>query len=151
LVFIKTLIYKQRKQKKYECRRQVFAAVPWGMKGQCGMPAERQGRASGSAGRPEHLSATLLWRFRLASLGTQLVMWTTIGLLFGALAERRLASRGSIRSGQGRLIPGSMRRPYPEAPDWAHEFDGRSAAGLLKSAPVIWCASCENTRMCRRT
>ena len=29
-----------------------------------------------------------LWRFRLASLGTQLVLWAGIGLIFGALVER---------------------------------------------------------------
>ncbi|HZM40839.1 MAG TPA: CbtA family protein [Acidimicrobiales bacterium] len=34
--------------------------------------------------------ATLLWRFRLASLGTQVLLWTTLGLLFGALTERSL-------------------------------------------------------------
>jgi predicted cobalt transporter CbtA len=37
---------------------------------------------------PEHFSAELLWRFRVASLGMQLVLWATIGLLFGFLAER---------------------------------------------------------------
>ena len=37
--------------------------------------------------------ATLLWRFRLASLGTQAVLWTTLGLLFGALTERSLQDR----------------------------------------------------------
>jgi predicted cobalt transporter CbtA len=37
--------------------------------------------------------ATLLWRFRLASLGTQAVLWTTLGLLFGALTERSLHGR----------------------------------------------------------
>jgi predicted cobalt transporter CbtA len=37
--------------------------------------------------------ATVLWDFRVASLGTQLVMWTTIGLLFGALVARHLAAR----------------------------------------------------------
>jgi predicted cobalt transporter CbtA len=30
----------------------------------------------------------VLWRFRLASLGIQLLLWTVIGLLFGALTER---------------------------------------------------------------
>jgi hypothetical protein len=39
---------------------------------------------------PADFSATVLWRFRLASLGTQLVLWTTFGLLFGALTERAL-------------------------------------------------------------
>ena len=37
--------------------------------------------------------ASLLWRFRLASLGTQAVLWTTLGLLFGALTERSLQYR----------------------------------------------------------
>jgi predicted cobalt transporter CbtA len=37
---------------------------------------------------PADFSATLLWRFRLASVGTQLVLWSTFGLLFGALTER---------------------------------------------------------------
>jgi predicted cobalt transporter CbtA len=42
---------------------------------------------------PPGFPATVLWRFRLASLGTQAVMWTTFGLLFGALTERSLRSR----------------------------------------------------------
>jgi hypothetical protein len=37
---------------------------------------------------PGDFSSTVLWRFRLASLGTQLVMWITFGVLFGALTER---------------------------------------------------------------
>ena len=37
---------------------------------------------------PDSFPATLLWQFRLAALGTQLILWTTIGLLFGALTER---------------------------------------------------------------
>jgi uncharacterized membrane protein len=41
---------------------------------------------------PEQFSAVVLWRFRLASLGIQVVLWTTIGLLFGALTERSFAS-----------------------------------------------------------
>ncbi len=41
---------------------------------------------------PEAFPATVLWDFRVASLGTQLVMWATIGLLFGALVARHLAS-----------------------------------------------------------
>lgn len=39
---------------------------------------------------PVDFSASLLWRFRLASIGIQAVLWTTIGLLFGALATRQL-------------------------------------------------------------
>jgi pimeloyl-ACP methyl ester carboxylesterase len=36
---------------------------------------------------PEHFSAVLLWRFRMASLGMQAVIWAVIGLGFGALAR----------------------------------------------------------------
>lgn len=39
---------------------------------------------------PEGFPATVLWQFRIASCGMQLVMWTTLGLLFGSLAERAL-------------------------------------------------------------
>jgi len=39
--------------------------------------------------------ADVLWHFRIASIGTQLVLWTTIGLGFGALAERHLAARAA--------------------------------------------------------
>jgi len=42
---------------------------------------------------PEQFSADLLWRFRIASLGIQAVLWTTIGLLFGALTESSFARR----------------------------------------------------------
>ena len=37
---------------------------------------------------PVGFPADVLYRFRLASLGINLVLWTTIGLVFGALAER---------------------------------------------------------------
>ncbi len=42
---------------------------------------------------PEAFPADVLWRFRIASLGVQLVLWATIGLGFGALAERLLGSQ----------------------------------------------------------
>ena len=42
---------------------------------------------------PEHFSASVLWQFRVAVLGVQFVLWTTIGLAFGALAERSLSGR----------------------------------------------------------
>jgi hypothetical protein len=41
---------------------------------------------------PADFPATVLWRFRLAALGTRLVLWTTFGLLFGALTERSLSA-----------------------------------------------------------
>jgi predicted cobalt transporter CbtA len=45
----------------------------------------------------------LLWQFRLASLGMQLVMWATIGLLFGALTERAASRRGAYANGRLRM------------------------------------------------
>jgi hypothetical protein len=37
---------------------------------------------------PGAFPAVLLWKFRVAAIGMQVILWTTIGLLFGALAER---------------------------------------------------------------
>jgi predicted cobalt transporter CbtA len=54
---------------------------------------------------PEDFPATVLWHFRVASLGTQIVIWTTIGLLFGALTERSLVSPASIPSRHGAAKP----------------------------------------------
>ncbi|MBV8537092.1 MAG: CbtA family protein [Alphaproteobacteria bacterium] len=42
---------------------------------------------------PDEFPAVVLWRFRMAALGMQLVMWTSLGLLFGWLTERSLRSR----------------------------------------------------------
>ena len=42
-----------------------------------------------------HAPAGLLWSFRLSSLGTQLVLWTGLGVLFGALCERA-SRRGTL-------------------------------------------------------
>ena len=42
---------------------------------------------------PETFSADLLWRFRTAALGIQIVLWTTIGLVFGAVVERSFAGQ----------------------------------------------------------
>jgi Probable cobalt transporter subunit (CbtA) len=40
---------------------------------------------------PDQFPALLLWNFRLASVGAQLIMWATLGLLFGALTQRAAA------------------------------------------------------------
>jgi putative cobalt transporter subunit CbtA len=37
---------------------------------------------------PAGFPATVLWKFRVAAIGIQAVIWTTIGIVFGALAER---------------------------------------------------------------
>ncbi|GAA1266294.1 membrane protein [Planotetraspora silvatica] len=42
---------------------------------------------------PADFSATVLWRFRLASLAIQLTVWGTLGLLFGGLTDRALGRR----------------------------------------------------------
>lgn len=41
---------------------------------------------------PGDFPAGILWEFRLASLGTQLVLWAGLGVVFGPLCER--ANRG---------------------------------------------------------
>jgi predicted cobalt transporter CbtA len=46
---------------------------------------------------PEAFPAVVLWQFRMASAGAQLVMWSTIGLGFGALAESAASSRNGLR------------------------------------------------------
>ncbi len=52
---------------------------------------------------PEEFPAVVLWKFRVASAGAQFIMWTTLGLLFGALTEH--AAMG--RSGSGLKAMGS--------------------------------------------
>jgi hypothetical protein len=42
---------------------------------------------------PDAFPATVLWRFRLASFGLEAILWTTIGLVFGVLAEKTIAER----------------------------------------------------------
>jgi hypothetical protein len=37
---------------------------------------------------PDQFPAVVLWNFRIASIGAQLIMWATLGLLFGALSQR---------------------------------------------------------------
>jgi predicted cobalt transporter CbtA len=44
---------------------------------------------------PEQFPAVVLWQFRVASFGAQLIMWTTIGLAFGVLVERMDLLRGA--------------------------------------------------------
>ena len=41
---------------------------------------------------PEQFPAAVLWKFRIASIGSQLITWATFGLLFGALTQRAAAS-----------------------------------------------------------
>lgn len=45
---------------------------------------------------PATFPADLLWNFRIASLGTQAVMWTALGLAFAALATRPARDTGRV-------------------------------------------------------
>lgn len=42
---------------------------------------------------PEQFPAVVLWKFRVASLGAQVILWATLGLLFGGLTQRAYANR----------------------------------------------------------
>jgi pimeloyl-ACP methyl ester carboxylesterase len=42
---------------------------------------------------PDQFPAAVLWRFRIISLGIQVILWSTFGLLFGAVAERVLTKQ----------------------------------------------------------
>ena len=42
---------------------------------------------------PEGFPATVLWQFRVASLGAQAILWTVLGLAFGFAVERLLMRR----------------------------------------------------------
>src|SRR5215468_142230 len=48
---------------------------------------------------PADFSATTLWSFRMASLGTEAVLWIAVGLVFGILAERLLLPPSRRRMG----------------------------------------------------
>jgi len=47
---------------------------------------------------PAAFPAVLLWKFRVAAIGMQVIMWTTIGLLFGWLVERSQRAGGAGRA-----------------------------------------------------
>jgi hypothetical protein len=52
---------------------------------------------------PAAFPAVVLWKFRVAAIGMQVIMWGTIGLLFGALVERletRLDARRYLHRNQ---------------------------------------------------
>jgi len=42
---------------------------------------------------PEEFPAVVLWKFRVASLGAQFIMWAALGLLFGGLTQRAAVLR----------------------------------------------------------
>ncbi|MFD1703397.1 CbtA family protein [Methylopila henanensis] len=50
---------------------------------------------------PASFSPAALWNFRIASIGVQAVLWASIGLMFGALAERASRKQGALRHAAG--------------------------------------------------
>ena len=48
---------------------------------------------------PPDFPAVTLWAFRLASLGAQVILWTTLGLLFGGLTHRVVSRQAVPRGG----------------------------------------------------
>src|SRR5277367_1706933 len=46
---------------------------------------------------PDSFPAVTLWQFRLASFGIQTILWGSIGVMFGYVAEQTLDRPGSVR------------------------------------------------------
>lgn len=59
---------------------------------------------------PAQFPADVLWRFRIASLGAQVVLWTTLGLVFGALAERAAAGMAGVVPADRQSSPSGAKR-----------------------------------------
>ena len=58
---------------------------------------------------PEAFPAVVLWQFRLASLGAQMILWAILGLGFGAWTERAAVAENSLRLHPvGSLSPGFL-------------------------------------------
>jgi predicted cobalt transporter CbtA len=47
---------------------------------------------------PVEFPAVVLWKFRVASIGAQFILWATLGLVFGALTERAAAASATLRT-----------------------------------------------------
>ena len=53
---------------------------------------------------PRDFPAPLLWEFRLSSLGTQAVLWASLGVGFGIATMRAAAGRGRTASAGERSV-----------------------------------------------
>jgi pimeloyl-ACP methyl ester carboxylesterase len=56
---------------------------------------------------PADFPATVLWKFRMASLGMQAITWATIGLVFGLLAEQLIkapVTRATLANGAPKAL-----------------------------------------------
>lgn len=68
---------------------------------------------------PADFPASTLWRFREASVGMQMVLWATIGLVFAATAQRAMSGRT--------ILPRLPRAGRPAAPSGAPGRRDRAA------------------------
>jgi len=62
---------------------------------------------------PQGFSATVIYNFRVATLGTHAVLYATLGLAFGALAERWISQVRPAGAGTYRTSSLSARAPQP--------------------------------------
>jgi predicted cobalt transporter CbtA len=58
---------------------------------------------------PADFPASVLWRFRVGALGTNLVLWTTIGLAFGELTRRSLQRQPVGQAPRSSRSPSTLR------------------------------------------
>jgi len=61
---------------------------------------------------PSGFSASVIWHFRVATLGVHVVLYTTLGLGFGALADRFLLGVRSAAAGRYRTSTPSAPAPH---------------------------------------
>jgi hypothetical protein len=61
---------------------------------------------------PPGFGASVIWHFRVATLGLHAVLWTTLGLGFGALADRYIAQVSPAAAGRYRTSSLSARAPH---------------------------------------
>ena len=100
---------------------------------------------------PEGFPAVVLWQFRMASLGAQAIMWTVLGLGFGAWVERDFARASAGPAADGLLSRGTGAPMTARLDLLAHgavRSDARgalsrrrSARGLGRPSPSKPCAA----------
>jgi predicted cobalt transporter CbtA len=61
---------------------------------------------------PNGFSASVIWHFRVATLGVHAVLWTTLGLGFGALAERLIQAARPVAADTYRTSSLSAGAPH---------------------------------------
>ena len=85
----------------------------------------------------EQFPAVVLWQFRIASLGAQLIMWATIGLVFGTLTERAATSRRECQNGGALSQPLACRNQLISAPVWKRtQREGKRASKSVRRSSI---------------